>query len=117
LPTYCSRNGLGRVHIGEEPGRVVLDSLNGEAVALVLSRCCVLETSDEAILCALDAAYAVANIGTRIDLDRVGKRNAWWTRLACDSFVDVGGGACRRRVIATEPGQSDVVADGVGFTV
>jgi hypothetical protein len=105
------------VHIGEEPGWVVLDSLDGEAIALVLSRRCVLETGDEAILCALNAAYAVANIGTRIDLDRVGERNAWWTRLACDSFVDVGGGACRGRVIAAEPGQSDVVADSVGFTV
>jgi hypothetical protein len=83
------------VHIGEESGRVVLNSLHGEAEALILSRRCVLETSDEAILSALDAAYAVANIGARIDFDRVGERNAWWTGLACNSFVDVGGGACR----------------------
>jgi hypothetical protein len=105
------------VHIGEEPGRVILDSLHGEAVALVLSRRCVLETSDEAILSALDAAYAVANICARVDLNWVGEYNAWWTRLACHSFVDVGGGACRGKIIATESSQSDVVADGVGFAV
>jgi hypothetical protein len=117
LPAYCSRYGLRRVHIGEEAGRVVLDPLHSEAVALVLSRCGVLKTGDEAVLGAMNAAYALSNIGARIDLDWVRECNAWRTRLACDGFMDVGSSAYRGRVIATESGQSDVVANDVIFAV
>jgi hypothetical protein len=117
LPTHCSGHGLRRVHVGEEPGRVVFDSLDGEAVALVLSRRGVLQTCDEAILSTLNAAYALSNIGARVYLDRVGECDAWRTRLACDSFMDMGGSACRGRVIAAEPSQSDIVADNVVFAV
>ena len=105
------------MHIGEESGWVILDSLHGKAVTLVLCRRGVLKPGDEAILSTLNAANTLSNIGARINLDRAGECNAWRTRLACDRFMDMGGCACRGRTVATKSGQSDIVADNFVFAV
>lgn len=76
--------------IGEEALGVVLNLLNVEAKALVLASGSVLDTSDETVLGASDAADAATD--ARADLHRVGESDARRTRLALDGLVDVRSG-------------------------
>lgn len=103
------------MNISEEALGVVLDLLDVEAKALVLTSSGVLNTSDKAILGASDAADAAAD--TRADLHRVGEGDARWAGLALDGFVNVGGGDGGGLVVALEAGEGDVVADDVLFAV
>ena len=101
--------------ISEEAGRVVLDLLDVEAKAVVLTSSGVLNTSDEAVLGASDAADAATD--ARADLHGVGEGDARRTGLALDGLVDVGGGGGGGLVVALEAGEGDVVADDVLFAV
>lgn len=101
--------------ISEEAGRVVLDLLDVEAKAVVLTSSGVLNTSDEAVLGASDAADAATD--ARANLHGVGESDARRAGLALDGFVDVGGGDGRGLVVALEAGEGDVVADDVLFAV
>jgi hypothetical protein len=115
LATDGTRNSLGRVDISEEALGVVLDLLDVEAKALVLACSGVLNTSDETILGASDAADAATD--ARADLDGVGEGDAWGAGLALNGFVDVGGADSRGLVLALEAGDGNVVADDVLFAV
>lgn len=115
LTTDGTRNSLGRVHISEEALGVVLNLLDVEAKALVLTSSGVLNTSDETVLGAGDAADAATDAGA--DLHGVGESNARGAGLALDGFVDVGGADGGRLVLALEAGEGDVVADDVLFAV
>ena len=101
--------------ISKEAGRVVLDLLDVEAKAVVLTSGGVLNTSDEAVLGASDAADAATD--ARADLHGVGEGDARRAGLALDGLVDVGGGDGRGLVVALEAGEGDVVADDVLFAV
>ena len=101
--------------ISEEAFGVVLDLLDVEAEALVLASGRVLDTSDEAVPGASDAADAATN--TRADLHWVGESDTRRAGLALDGLVDVGGGDGGRLVVALEAGEGDVVADEVLFAV
>jgi len=103
------------VHISEEARGVVLNLLNIEAKALVLASGSVLDTSDETVLGASDAADAATD--TRADLHGVGESDARRAGLALDGLVDVRGGHGGGLVVALEAGEGDVVADDVLFAV
>lgn len=113
LTANRARNGLGRVHIGEESLRVLLNLLDVEALALV-NTLGVLNTSLEPIL-----ADDAANAATDVLADRlgVGEGDARGTGLALGGFVDVRGRDGGRLVLAAEVVEGDVVADGVGVGV
>ena len=115
LATDGTRNSLGRVDISEEALGVVLNLLDVEAKALVLAGGGVLNTSDETVLGASDAADAATD--TRADLHGVGEGDARGTGLALDGLVDVRGGDGGGLVVALEAGEGDVVADDVLFAV
>lgn len=115
LATDGTGNSLGRVHISEEARGVLLNLLNVEAKALVLTSRSVLDTSDETVLSTSDAADAATD--TRADLHGVGESDARRAGLALDGFVDVRGGHGGGLVVALEAGEGDVVADDVLFAV
>lgn len=114
LATDGTRNGLRRVDISEESLRVLLDLADVEAEALV-DAVVVLNTGDEAILAAVDAADAAALVVA--DGLRIGEGDARGTGLAAGGLVDVRGGVGGRLVVAAEVVEGDVVADGVGVGV
>lgn len=114
LATDSARNGLRRVNVSEESLRVLLDLADVEAEALV-DAVVVLNTGDEAILAAVDAADAAALVVA--DGLRVGEGDARGAGLAAGGLVDVRGGVGGRLVVAAEVVEGDVVADGVGVGV
>lgn len=101
--------------ISEEALGVVLNLLDIKAKALILTSSSVLNTSDETVLGAGDAADAATD--ARADLDGVGESDARGAGLALDGFVDVGCADGRGLVLALEAGDGDVVADDVLFAV
>ena len=115
LTTDGTRNSLGRVDISEEALGVVLNLLDVEAKALVLAGGGVLNTSDETVLGASDAADAATD--ARADLHGVGESDARRAGLALNSLVDVGGGDGGGLVVALKAGEGDVVADDILFAV
>lgn len=100
--------------ISEEGLRVLLDLADVEAEALV-DAVVVLNTGDEAVLAAVDAADAAAFVVA--DGLRVGEGDARRAGLAAGGLVDVRRGIGGRLVVAAEVVEGDVVADGVGVGV
>lgn len=117
LATDGARDGLGGVHISEEALGVVLDLLDIETEAIVLASGGVVNTSDETVLGAGDAADAAADVRASCDFHGVGESDARRAGLALDGLVDVRGGAGGRLVVALEAGQGDVVADDILLAV
>ena len=117
LATDGTGNSLGRVHISEEARGVLLNLLNVEAKALVLTSRSVLDTSDETVLGARDAANAAAHVRASCNFHGVGESDARRAGLALDGLVDVRGGAGGRLVVALEAGKGDVIADHVLLAV
>ena len=117
LATDGTRDSLGRVHISEEAGGVLLNLLDAEAEAVVLASGGVDNTGDKAILGSADAADAAAGVLAVGDLHGVGEGDARGAGLALDGLVDVGGRDGGRLVLALEAGDRDVVADDVLLAV
>ena len=114
LATDGTRDSLGRVHISEEAGGVLLNLLDAEAEAVVLASGGVDNTGDKAILGSADAADAAAGVLAVGDLHGVGEGDARGAGLALDGLVDVGGRDGGRLVLALEAGDGDVVSAVVG---
>lgn len=103
--------------IGEEASRVLFNLFDVEAEAGVLTSGGVLNTGDEPILGACEAADAASGVLAVGHRHGVGESEARGSGLAPDSLVDVSGRDGGRLVLALEAGNGDVVADDVLLAV
>ena len=103
------------MHISEEALGVILDLLDIEPKARILTSSRDSNTSNKPVLGTSDAANTASNAGA--DLHGVRESNTGRTGFAFGGFVEVRGGDGGGLVVALEAGEGDVVADDVLFAV